>query len=124
VDRGFASTLQAISTTGQPSKSEFLHIHGYLSRTESSGRSTGAASGRSTDCRAESIIATIREQIAEYGITPEQLFGRRRAPASGTRAPVAPKYRDPKTGATWSGRGKAPHWIANAKNRDRFLIEQ
>ena len=72
----------------------------------------------------ESIIATIREQIAEYDITPEQLFGRRRAPASGTRAPIAPKYRDPKTGATWSGRGKAPHWIANAKNRDRFLIEQ
>ncbi|RXV64545.1 H-NS histone family protein [Burkholderia stabilis] len=72
----------------------------------------------------DSIIATIRDQITEYGITAEQLFGRRRAPASGTRAPVAPKYCDPKTGATWSGRGKAPHWIANAKNRDRFLIEQ
>lgn len=70
------------------------------------------------------IIATMREQIAEYCITPEQLFGRRRASTSGTRAPVAPKYRDPKTGATWSGRGKPPRWIASAKNRDRFLIEQ
>lgn len=38
------------------------------------------------------------------------------------RAPIAPKYRDPKTGATWSGRGKAPQWIASARNRDRFLI--
>ncbi|PXX40396.1 MULTISPECIES: H-NS histone family protein [Burkholderia] len=72
----------------------------------------------------DSIIATMREQIAEYGITPEQIFGRRRAVATSTRAQIAPKYRDPKTGATWSGRGKAPQWIANAKNRDRFLIEQ
>lgn len=72
----------------------------------------------------DAIISSIREQIAEYGITPEQLFGRRRAVASSPRAPIAPKYRDPKTGATWSGRGKAPHWIAQAKNRSRFLIEQ
>ena len=72
----------------------------------------------------DAIISSIREQIAEYGITPEQLFGRRRSVASSARAPVAPKYRDPKTGATWSGRGKAPQWIAGAKNRDRFLIEQ
>lgn len=70
----------------------------------------------------DSIIAAMREQIAEYGITSEQLFGRRRAAASAARTPLAPKYRDPKTGATWSGRGKAPRWIAGAKNRDRFLI--
>lgn len=72
----------------------------------------------------DAIISAIREQIVEYGITPEQLFGRRRAVASGPHAPIAPKYRDPKTGATWSGRGKAPQWIAGAKNRNRFLIEQ
>ncbi|MBM5584969.1 H-NS family nucleoid-associated regulatory protein [Burkholderia pseudomallei] len=71
----------------------------------------------------ESIITTMREQIAEYGITAEQLFGGRRAPSRSTRAPSAPKYRDPKTGATWTGRGRAPQWIAQAKNRARFLIE-
>ncbi|HDR9511567.1 H-NS histone [Burkholderia cepacia] len=71
----------------------------------------------------DSIITAIREQIAEYGITPDQLFGRRRAAAPSERAPIAPKYRDPKSGATWSGRGKAPQWIAGAKNRDRFLIK-
>ncbi|MBW5286535.1 H-NS histone family protein [Burkholderia contaminans] len=70
----------------------------------------------------DSIVTAMREQIAEYGITPEQLFGRRRTAASTARAPVTPKYQDPKTGATWSGRGKPPQWIANAKNRDRFLI--
>jgi DNA-binding protein H-NS len=32
-------------------------------------------------------------------------------------------YRDPKSGAEWSGRGRAPAWLASAKNRDRFLID-
>jgi hypothetical protein len=36
---------------------------------------------------------------------------------------AAPKYADPKTGATWSGRGIAPLWIRDVKNRSRFLID-
>ncbi|RAR47987.1 DNA-binding protein H-NS [Paraburkholderia unamae] len=36
---------------------------------------------------------------------------------------VAPKYADPKTGATWSGRGLAPLWIRDVKDRSKFLIE-
>lgn len=39
------------------------------------------------------------------------------------RGPQAPKYRDPKSGATWSGRGRAPVWITSAKDRTAFLIE-
>jgi DNA-binding protein H-NS len=37
---------------------------------------------------------------------------------------VAPKYRDPESGATWAGRGLAPAWIRDAKDRTRFLIEK
>jgi len=33
-----------------------------------------------------------------------------------------PKYRDPKSGKTWTGNGKAPGWIAGAKSRAKFLI--
>lgn len=33
-----------------------------------------------------------------------------------------PKYQHPKTGATWTGHGRAPAWIADAKDRTRFLI--
>ena len=33
------------------------------------------------------------------------------------------KYRDPKTGATWSGHARAPAWIANVKDRTKFLID-
>jgi DNA-binding protein H-NS len=39
------------------------------------------------------------------------------------RGPQPAKYRDPKSGATWSGRGRAPEWLASAKDRSRFLIE-
>ncbi|WP_408220049.1 H-NS histone family protein [Paraburkholderia dilworthii] len=39
------------------------------------------------------------------------------------RGPQAPKYRDPKSGATWSGRGRAPAWLSGAKDRSRFLID-
>ncbi|PYE28134.1 H-NS histone family protein [Paraburkholderia silvatlantica] len=49
-----------------------------------------------------------------------------RAPKAGNyvRGPQPPKYRDPKTGATWSGRGIAPAWLAGAKDRSKFLIEK
>jgi hypothetical protein len=38
------------------------------------------------------------------------------------RGPQPAKYLDPKTGATWSGRGPAPTWLAAAKDRSKFLI--
>ena len=37
--------------------------------------------------------------------------------------PQPAKYRDPKSGATWSGRGPAPAWLADAKDRSKFLID-
>lgn len=33
------------------------------------------------------------------------------------------RYRDPASGKTWTGNGKAPGWIAGAKNREPFLID-
>ncbi|WP_080409496.1 H-NS family nucleoid-associated regulatory protein [Burkholderia ubonensis] len=72
----------------------------------------------------EIVIQEVRARVAEYGLTPEQIFGRRRS-LEKARAPAStttPKYRDPKTGATWSGRGREPGWI-KGKRRERFLIE-
>ncbi|WP_321945235.1 H-NS family nucleoid-associated regulatory protein [Paraburkholderia sp. J10-1] len=45
-------------------------------------------------------------------------------PGNYVRGPQPPKYQDPKTGATWSGRGRAPAWIAGAKDPSKFLIAQ
>ncbi|MCA8273646.1 H-NS histone family protein [Burkholderia sp. AU30280] len=69
-------------------------------------------------------IADIRAKIEEYDITPEEL-GFRPVSAAAARAKPKrtspPKYLNPKTGETWSGRGRAPTWLG--KNRARFLIK-
>jgi DNA-binding protein H-NS len=68
----------------------------------------------------EQAIADIKQKIVEYGITAEELgFSSKRA--AGKKTPLPAKYRNPKTGETWSGRGRSPAWLAG-KNRERFLI--
>ncbi|MFZ7309873.1 H-NS family nucleoid-associated regulatory protein [Comamonas jiangduensis] len=70
-----------------------------------------------------SAIAQVRAIIAEYELTEEDVFSKKTARAATTgHKTVAPKYRDPITGATWTGRGKPPLWIAG-KDRLNFLIE-
>ncbi len=67
-------------------------------------------------------IAEIRAKIEEFDITPEELGFRPAATvATKPRRPLPPKYLNPKTGETWSGRGRAPTWLG--KNRARFLIK-
>ena len=67
-------------------------------------------------------LATIHSLIAEYGLSQSEVFPPlKRSSSVNKGTTVAPKYRDPATGATWSGRGKAPLWIAN-KDRAQFAI--
>lgn len=78
-----------------------------------------------------SVIASIREAVAQYDLTPADIFGRKAgssARGKGAASAVGktsrpPKYRDPKTGKTWTGMGKPPNWIAGVRNRDKFLID-
>lgn len=71
----------------------------------------------------QEVLADIRAKVAEYGFTERDIFGRGRGGRAKPARSVSPaKYRDPRTGATWSGRGRTPNWIKDAKNRDRFLI--
>ncbi|HDR9868710.1 TPA: H-NS histone family protein [Burkholderia cenocepacia] len=71
----------------------------------------------------ETVLEEVRTRIQEYGLTPEQLFGRKRVRSANSGQPATPKYQDPKTGKTWSGRGREPSWI-KGKKRDRFLIAE
>lgn len=70
------------------------------------------------------VVAEIQARMKEYGITLEDLKGG--AKKSKARNAVAAKYRNPTTGESWSGRGRAPRWLADelAKGRakDEFLI--
>lgn len=78
----------------------------------------------------KSVIAQVKKTIAEYGLTAAELgLGRgapkaaaRRAPAGKRAAVGVARYRNPKTGETWTGRGRPPAWIAGAKDRQAFLI--
>ncbi|BDB28830.1 H-NS histone family protein (plasmid) [Cupriavidus sp. P-10] len=76
-----------------------------------------------------SVIEKIQSLMAQYGLSPEDIAPRRRRgrPAgftspSATKAALPPKYMDPKTGKTWSGRGRTPAWLG--KRPERFLIPQ
>ena len=62
-------------------------------------------------------LKKVHELVAEFGFTAQQVF-----PWKPAIKKVTPKYRDEKSGATWTGRGRAPAWIAG-KNREDFLIE-
>lgn len=68
-------------------------------------------------------VAKARALIHEFGLTVDDVFGRKRGAAAqkDTGAKVAAKYRDPASGATWTGRGKPPKWISG-KNREEFVI--
>ena len=76
------------------------------------------------------VIVEIKAKMNEYGLTVADLMageaksGRARSKTAGV--PVPPKYRDPMTQQTWSGRGKLPTWlaahVAAGKAKDAFLI--
>lgn len=80
-------------------------------------------------------IEQIRSLMTKLGITPEELGFysvqsvaaskrpyTRTFPPKAVHQPVEPKYRDPATGTTWSGRGKPPRWLQG--NRDDYLIQK
>ena len=91
---------------------------------------------------AAAAAAQARDLIAKHQLTADDLglglgkkAGRRVGKLAGTPATSSrrkpalaktagvPKYRDPKSDKTWTGTGKPPGWIADAKNRSKFLID-
>ena len=72
------------------------------------------------------VIARIRQAIAYYDITPDELLPAdrsQRAPnrerPAGDPAPKVVRYRDDQ-GNTWGGRGKRPKWIHDALSAGGF----
>lgn len=75
------------------------------------------------------VMARIRVAIDAYGITPQDLFGRKSGVVKGAykgKAPAPAKFIDGK-GGQWVGRGKRPKWLSDAlaagKHLEDFLAE-
>jgi DNA-binding protein H-NS len=64
------------------------------------------------ELRAE-ILAEIRATMREFQIRIEDLATSGRS-AQREKVKGDPKYRNPATGQTWTGRGKRPQWIHDA----------
>ncbi|ATF32938.1 DNA-binding protein [Burkholderia thailandensis] len=68
------------------------------------------------------VLVELRKKIVAYGLTQKDLFPPRLGRPKKVDALPRPRYRDPDTGATWTGRGRAPAWIAG-QDRKRFLVD-
>ena len=78
----------------------------------------GAALNRRADVLKKEL-RSLGEDYAEVGRIA--VYGKKK-----TKGKVAAKYRHPKTGETWAGRGAQPRWLTAelkaGKTRDDFLI--
>ena len=93
----------------------------------------------------QAAVDQIRNIMLEHGLTTEDiekkakaLRNAKAAKGSAAKTPLktsrktagslpgkgAAKYLHPKTGATWTGHGRAPAWIAQVKDRSKFLIAE
>ena len=64
-------------------------------------------------------ISKVREIIAEFDLMADDVFAKA---AKGVRTKAAPKYSDPASGKTWTGRGRTPRWL-DGKDTSEFLIK-
>ena len=70
-------------------------------------------------------IEQARNLVAEFGLTAKDIFAGGAKATGGkkkTSGTVAIKFRDPLSGNTWTGRGKAPRWL-DGKNKDDYLVK-
>ena len=73
-------------------------------------------------------LEEVFDHLRDSGFQPSAAAKARSIRTKGkTGVKVAPKYRNPSTGDTWTGRGRSPAWIKEAeekgKSRDKFLIK-
>ena len=76
-----------------------------------------------------SFLDEVKTKAASLGMSLVDLVGLGSGEAAKSQTPrttTTPKYRDPETGATWSGRGYPAKWItdyeAKGRKREEFAI--
>jgi len=85
---------------------------------------------KEVDAVRSAAVVRIRKEMAQHGLTAEDLFGETRSTFIGngratkgkTKADRPPKYADG-SGNTWGGMGKRPTWIREALEAGRTIEE-
>jgi DNA-binding protein H-NS len=80
--------------------------------------------------KSAAALESIRSLMARHNLTTADIDahlghrkrGRPSLKSAGVQTKGVARYRDPKTGATWTGHGRAPAWIAGAKDRNKYLV--
>ena len=80
----------------------------------------------------KTVIADVKAKIKAYDISADDLAdglglpkpkSAKKAKSGAKRGKVAPKYRHPVTGDTWTGRGREPKWLVAEMSRGRQRAE-
>ena len=75
----------------------------------------------------KALLEEVRAKAEALGLSLDALLEEARqdgsSPGGGKRTPVRPKYRDPETGETWSGRGSTPGWLKRLEDQGRAREE-
>lgn len=67
-----------------------------------------------------SAVAEIKRIMAKFGIEPGDLFPTRGIKVKRAGSGVV-KYRDPVSGAGWSGRGRRPGWVGELEAQGKSI---
>ena len=68
-------------------------------------------------------VQQIKSLMQQYGITVADLSSTRTAKATKAKATVVAQFKNPETGETWTGRGRAPRWL-DGKDKEQFRIKK
>lgn len=73
------------------------------------------------------LIKTFQLTAADLGLSGKKSLVRKERAMGDKRTRVAPKYQDPVSGKTWTGRGKTPAWLAAqlsaGHSKQEYLIQ-
>ena len=97
----------------QPTLSELLAQKSALDRAIQEARAADKAKA----------VTRVRELMLTHGLTTADLVVKATAKTGGTGKKVPSKYRDPVSGATWTGRGLKPKWLQAALEAGKSVAD-
>jgi DNA-binding protein H-NS len=68
-------------------------------------------------------IAQVQQLMSDYGLSIADIDSKGRSKTLKATATVPPKFKNPETNETWTGRGRAPRWL-DGKDKEAYRIKE